>query len=156
MRLAARLARGKPSGEPWDFLQPSDQKLAVWLDRIRKTDCVIGAPPCTAFSRRQGLNPNKVSKNLVATIIQEGLLHLHAMPTIYSEQLKGGRHVLHEHPATAASWQNPRMQQLLQYARVQTTVCEQCEYRLTTADGAGNQALAKRPTRFAPSSTPRL
>ena len=76
---ALDLRSRKPSGEPWDFTRPADRKLALWLVRTRKPTWVIGAPPCTAFSRLQGLNFHRMPKSKVDAILKEGRLHLHFM-----------------------------------------------------------------------------
>ena len=149
---ALDLRTKKPSGEAWDFTKPADRRLALWLVRTRRPTWVIGAPPCTAFSTMNAINFARMSKERVAEILKMGRLHLHFMLTIYNEQLKAGRHFLHEHPQSASSWSDPLMVQLLQHPRVHSVVAHQCAYGLTTPDGHGKPALAKKPTRFASSS----
>ena len=38
----------KPDGEPWDFTQAKDRRLAMRLVREQKPTWIIAAPPCTA------------------------------------------------------------------------------------------------------------
>ena len=80
----------------------------------------------------------------------------HSYNTIYAEQLRHERHVLHEQPNGARSWSEPLMQRLLQHPRVNTVVAHQCEFGLVTPDINGQPMAAKKPTRFASSSLPML
>ena len=58
----------------------------------------------------------------------EAVEHLHFVMGIYKMQLDGGRHFLHEHPATASSWSDPWVVKMLQHPRVSALVSHQCEY----------------------------
>ena len=74
---------------------------------------------------------------------------------VYTEQLKGGRHFLHEHPASATSWGEPCMQRLLRTRGVSEVVADQCRFGLAAKGPGGGYGPARKPTRFL-SSAPRV
>ena len=63
---------------------------------------------------------------------KEGLDHLIFCCRLYKYQVKHGRHFLHEHPASAASWKADCVQEIMTMPGVGVTVGDQCEYGLTT------------------------
>lgn len=75
------------------------------------------------------------------------------MIAIYKMQLAAGRHFVHEHPEGATSWQDSWMVDLLNDKRVHRTVADQCMYGLVTWTADGTWMAAKKPTRFATSSS---
>ena len=98
----------KPDGSHWDFEKPEDRKLAVHLVQTQKPRWLNGSPPCTSFSRLNvGLNFPRMDPKRVSEIKRQGVMHLHFVISLYRMQLRDGRHVLHEHPAGATSWQDP-------------------------------------------------
>ena len=115
-------------------------------------DWPIGSPPCTAFSLWQQLNFQKMTNEKVQRILMEGRLHLQFMVSLYYEQLRGGRHFLHEHPQGATSWREPCMQALLAHSRVGSVVAHQCRFGQMSPDREGKMLLVKKPTRFASTS----
>ena len=74
---------------------------------------------------------------------------------IYELQLAEGRHFLHEHPDSAASWQVPRMVALRRRQGVGEVVAHLCQYGLVTPGPDGRPKPAQKPTRFL-SSAPEL
>ena len=82
-------------------------------------------------------------------MIDEGRLHLESMlKKIHQIILSSGRYFLHEHPATAASWQGPGMQDLMCNYDVYGTVPHQCEYGVTSSIPGGTPKPALTPTRW--------
>jgi hypothetical protein len=71
---------------------------------------------------------------------------------IYNLQVAAGRHFLHEHPATAASWQKPAMKELMAHPKVSSVVTHLCMYGHTTRTRKGTMAPVKKATRFASSA----
>ena len=119
----------KPNGQFWDFGKAVDRREAEEYVREHKPTWLIGSPPCTAFSILNfGMNYPKMDPEVVRAKIKEGRMHLRFMLHLYKIQLDGGRHFLHEHPATARSWQDDQMVKMLRHPRVGTTVSDQCEY----------------------------
>ena len=107
------LRTSKPSGVPWDFCKKSDRMEALKYVKDKKPTWIIGSPPCTAFSRLQGLNFPKMNPERVAQIMKAAKAHLHFVISLYHIQIAEGRHFLHEHPQGATSWRDPRMVRLL-------------------------------------------
>ena len=123
----------RPDGKPWDFRLLKHRRDARRMVRQLRPTWVIGSPPCTAWSIWNfGINYKKMDAQAVQAQLDEGRLHLEFMSTIYREQLKGGRHFLHEHPASALSWHEECIQQLMRDPRVHEVKCDQCQFGLTT------------------------
>ena len=98
------LRTSKPNGEPWDFSRRSDRKMALQYVHDHKPTWIVGSPPCTAFSRLQGLNFPKMDPAKVEAMLKEARRHLHFVISLYQIQLAHKRHFLHEHPVGATSW----------------------------------------------------
>ena len=96
----------KGDGTPWDFSKTSDRKEAVNYIKEKRPTWIVGSPPCTAFSRLQGLNFRKMPPERVKAILREGRRHLHFVISLYKLQLDACRHFLHEHPHGASSWRD--------------------------------------------------
>ena len=100
----------------------------------------------------QAMNHKKMDPERVDVLRKEAVQHLHFVVGLYKLQLEGGRHFLHEHPATASSWQDTWMEKLMQHKGVATVVSDQCEYGLLTPGPDGQPTPAKKPTRWMSSS----
>ena len=126
--------------------------MALQYVREKKPTWIIGSPPCTAFSRLQGLNFPKMDPLKVEQILKEARRHLHFVISLYHIQLAHKRHFLHEHPVGAASWKDPFMEKLLKHPSVGTSVADQCMYGLKTPGPNGDMVEAQKPTKWASSS----
>ena len=144
----------RSDGTPWDFSKKEHRHDARRMLASEKPDWVIGSPPCTAFSIwNVGINFKKMDPTKVAAMIQEGRSHLQFCAELYRKQLKGGRHFLHEHPATAVSWREPCIDSLMRDPKMFSVVCDQCQFGLTTlSEDRKSRELAMKPTRFLTSS----
>ena len=110
---------------------------------------VIGSPPCTAWSSwNWHLNYKKLPATKVKEMVAEGRLHLEFMIQMYRIQLEACRFFLHEHPSTAASWDEEHMSQLCSDPRVLSVTSHQCEFGLTTPGPDGQPMPALKPTRW--------
>ena len=90
---------------------------------------VIGSPPCTAFCAWTAkMNVRKMPKDKVAAIIREGQLHLNFMIRLYKRQLARGKYFIHEHPASAVSWDEREMVKLMAYQNMILTQADQYMY----------------------------
>ena len=119
----------RPDGTHWDFTKIRHRKDARRMVRELKPNWIIGSPHCTAFSRWNiGINYKKMSPTDVFKMLSEGRLHLLFMASIYREQLRCGRHFLHEHPASAMSWREECIDDLRKDSRVHEVVCDQCQF----------------------------
>ena len=146
------LRTSKPNGAAWDFSRRGDRREALQYVKDKKPTWIIGSPPCTAFSRLQGLNFPKMDPVKVERMLKEARRHLHFVISLYQLQLADNRHFLHEHPVGATSWKDPYMERILKHPKVGVTVADQCMYGLTTAGPDGQPMAAQKPTKWASSS----
>eukprot|EP00969_Alexandrium_andersonii_P218117 9633542-Alexandrium_andersonii.AAC.1 len=65
-----------------------------------------------------------------------------------------GAHFLHEHPASAASWDTAEMQKLLTRPGVDSGIGHMCRFGMKTEppDGGAGRLLVRKPTRWASSA----
>ena len=111
--LCVDLCTKRPDGYHWDLSRAEDQ---VWLEQIissQRPFLLTGSPPCAQFSRINQLNRGRVSKEVWEWRQAQGRRLLHVAIKSYWQQLHAGRYFLHEHPAFASSWNDPKMQQLV-------------------------------------------
>eukprot|EP00972_Heterocapsa_arctica_P030953 4551549-Heterocapsa_arctica.AAC.1 len=66
-----------------------------------------------------------------AIMMRRARTHLDVCLKLYHIQLKAGRYFLHEHPATATSWQDPEVIKCMQQVGVDTAVMHACQYGMT-------------------------
>ena len=143
----------KPNGEAWNFNSKADRLEALEIINRTKPRWIICSPPCTAFSIwNESMNYRKMDPEEVKRRKQEGRMHLHFALSICKLQLDQGRHFLFEHPATASTWKDPVMLNILGLPGVNVSVSDQCMTGLTTKGPDGIQMPAKKSTRWASSS----
>jgi hypothetical protein len=139
------------AGVRWDFAKPQDRKRAWERIRAEEPFLIIGSPPCTMFSTLQNLNAKKGDAEWEERRRAAEVLLVFAA-AVYKLQVLAGRHFLHEHPASATSWDHPAITQLRARPGVGAVVAHQCAFGLRTSTQDGDSALAKKPTRFMSSS----
>ena len=105
---------------------------------------LIGSPMCTAFSSWQRINDKIRDPETCASEKRRALVHLSFCVDLYKEQMKNNRYFVHEHPASATSWQSEVMESLSRQPGVLKVTCDQCQYGM--ADPDGNPI--KKPTSF--------
>ena len=71
--------------------------------------------------------------------------HLKFMCQIYEEQSIRGAWLLHEHPATASSWKERCILDVMKMPEVSTVVGDQCRFGLTTHIRGKEMAAGKNP-----------
>ena len=148
--------RADRNGRKWNFLLAADREMAKRMIQEEKPYLVIGSPPCTSFCAfNRKWNYRRMDPERVRQAIHEGNVLFKFALEIYELQMSEGRHFLHEHPASASSWQVPRMKSLRQHPGVGETVAHLCQYGLTTSGTRGGRVPAQKPTRFL-SSAPEL
>jgi hypothetical protein len=142
-------------GVRWDFLRASDRARAREAILREQPVLVVGSPPCTAFcSFNERLNYRRMQPETVRRKKAEAKVLLGFAMEIYELQLKAGRHFLHEHPASASSWSEPRMMALMKRRGVGGVVAHMCQFGMETRSGSGSLPALK-PTRFL-SSAPEI
>ena len=114
---------------------------------------LIGSPPCTDFSLwNANLNHGKLDAEEVARRRKLARLHLAFVVKLYRKQLARGAHFLHEHPASATSWEEPCMQELLGQPGVSTVVGHMCRQGMRRLSPDGRMLPVRKPTRWASSA----
>ncbi len=100
-------------GRPWDFDDPQQRQKA--RDRLRSDQpfVLIGSPMCTAFCRLQAINFAKMHPDRVRAILARARMHLNFVCSLYEEQVRAGRHFIHEHPTMATSWEEPAVKRVM-------------------------------------------
>ena len=86
-------------------------------------------------------------------MIVEWCEHSRRMAWMYKRQLTNGKFFLHEHPATAISWDEKPIKDLLMHQAVTSVVADQCQYGLTTKGKNGHPMPAMKPMRLMTNST---
>ena len=94
----------------WDLSIKENQDHVRNYVRTRKPLLVIGSPMCTMFSILQNLSEWSQGK---AKKLRAAKKHMRFCIEIYEEQLREGRLFLHEHPASATSWEMEEVKQLM-------------------------------------------
>ena len=136
------------TGESWDFLKAEDRRRC-WR-RLRQEDpwVVIGSPPCTAFSRLQGLSKNRADPEKRRRKMTEAKVLLNFALAVYAWQMQRGRYFAHEHPATATSWSLPEVEAISSARGVSCIVNDACMFGLTAIGRDGREGPARKPTRW--------
>ena len=67
--------------------------------------------------------------------------------SLYREQMRAGRNFVHEHPKTAASWENAHIKALWNDPRTVLAEADLCQFGLRSKDKEG-EGYAKKPTTF--------
>ena len=143
----------RADGQHWDFSLLSHRRECRQRLQEQDPDWLIGAPPCSPFSRLNwNTNFKKMNEHDVQRYVAVGRLHVSFAVQCYRDQLRRGKFFLHEHPAAAESWKEGNMKKLLQLPCVASVVSDQCMFNSLTVDSDGNQGLARKPTRFVSNS----
>ena len=89
------------------------------------------------------LNWDKMDPEVVEERRRMARVHLEFCAKLYKIQQESGRYFLHEHPRSAASWQEETMKKMCQSEGVLTVDADQCMFGLTTEgpDGAGRAQM---------------
>lgn len=100
------------TGEPWDLANPKVQSRVKKMVMEGKPMFVIGSPPCTALSQMQNINKGRRDPKVVQKEVDEAKRHVRFCIELYKIQVRSGRFFVHEHPATAKSWEMAEMVEL--------------------------------------------
>ena len=135
------------SGEPWDLSKVHVQNRVRQLVRTTQPYCIIGSPPCTAFSPLQNISKFKRDPNIVKEELRQAKAHVRFCIEIYLMQVRGHRHFVHEHPERSRAWQLPEMKELLLRPEVGSVILHMCAFGMTSTDEMGT-APVKKATRI--------
>ena len=99
---------------------------------------------CSAFSQIQTLNKGRMGQDKYEDMIRKATVHLEFCAKLYKIQMDRGRYFLHEHPASAKSWENDMMSRLSKDQRVYTIIGDMCRFKMTQQDEYGTGLVKKR------------
>ena len=138
-----------PEGLPWDFSQPARRAEARKLVQEQKPLLLIGSPMCTRFSMLQNLNPSRKETAEWRGGYRRAVSHIRFVFELYDLQVQGGRYFLHEHPASATSWQLPEVVAFcLRYPHLYAVTGAMCQWGMTSRDPAGEVNPLRKLTRW--------
>ena len=129
----------------WDLGREADQVNAQKPLSDEKPYLLIFCPMCLAFSQLQALN---TKPERLAELLEQGRRHLEFECSLAESQIERGGRVLFEHPWTATSWNEPCLRKLLANDGMRRVRCDQCQFGMTSVDGAGNVGAAQKATGF--------
>ena len=114
---------------------------------------VLGAPPCTVFSSMQNINQKHHGTPEWQSKYEEGLSLLQFSVEVYWDQVARGKFFLHEHPATASSWDLQMIKELAEHPGVLTVTGDMCRWGMHLSEESHNQGteqsvLVKKPTKW--------
>ena len=77
------------------------------------------------------MNYPKMDPARVKALMAEGRTHLEFVARLYRRQLANAKDFLHEQPATAWSWDEKCITDLIAHSDVRLVVADECQYGLT-------------------------
>ena len=134
-RWALDITTKDDDGREWDFNQLEMRNRAIRKVLQDKPLLFIGSPMCTAISQFNSINYCRMDPLEVQWRMEHGRRHLEFCTPLYNLQWEAGRYFLHEHPASASSWQESCAQRMLNKHGVMKVVGDQCRYGLVATDG---------------------
>jgi len=144
------------NGRSWNFTRRDHRDKVRKIIQQMQPYVVIGSPPCTEWTRlNRNINHPRMHPEEVRRRMWEARVHMEFVAQIYKDQLRAGRHFLHEHPASADSWKEPQMRWLGGRPEVESIVSHMCRFGMTARDRDGEVNLVYKPTRWL-SSAPEI
>ena len=137
--------------KPWDLSKTDVQERVRRLVRTTKPYCVVGSPPCTAFSPLQEISRAKRDPKEMEKQLRRAKAHVRFCLEIYRIQLEEQRHFVHEHPERSRAWQMPEVIEFLMRPEVGSVICHMCAFGMTSEDKKG-RGLVQKATRIMSSS----
>ena len=114
---------------------------------------VLAAPPCTVFSSMQNTNQKHHGTPEWEKKCEDGLTLLQFSVDVCWDQISRGKFFLHEHPATASSWDLPMIRELAEHLGVTIVTGDMCRWGMHLTEERENQGtdqsvLVKKPTKW--------
>ncbi|MCP2505128.1 MAG: hypothetical protein NLN65_07530, partial [Candidatus Poseidoniaceae archaeon] len=134
-------------GKPWDFSVKAKRDKAMDKVLSKEALLIIGSPLCTSFSQLQNWNYQNMKPEKRDKMMREGKQHLEFCMLLYQLQHENGMYFLHEHPYTATSWKNAKVQELLNTEGIECVQGHMCCFGMFQETSEGTQ-LVKKPTGF--------
>ena len=129
-------------GKHWDCNQMEMRNRAVRRVLTDQPLFLIGSPMCIAFSAMNRINYSRMDKAEVEAKMAYGRSHLEFCAKLYAIQWKAGRYFLHEHPASASSWEEECIKKILKAEGVEKVIGDQCQYGAEVISGVVNYTIA--------------
>ena len=126
--FAFDITNANDKGEPWNFDLEEKRNEAIAIVEEQKPMILIGSPICTPYTTLQALSKHKRSQKDIDEMMAKAKVHMEFVCYLYKLQLEGGRYFLHEHPATATSWELPCIKEILYKDGVDIVHGNQCQY----------------------------
>ena len=113
---------------------------------------VIAAPPCTVFSAMQNINQEAGTPEWEKKY-EDALALLQFSVDVCWDQISRGKFFLHEHPATASSWDLPMIRELAEHPGVSIVTGDMCRWGMHLLEeketqGTDQPVLVKKPTKW--------
>ncbi len=134
-------------GTPWDFSKAERRNAAIRKVIEEQPLFVVGSPMCDPWSIMQNANKHKWTEEEWKQRLEAARVHLEFMCKVYKIQAANKRYYVHEHPATAASWQEKCVIETQRSTKGVMVMADMCRFGMVT-QGPGGTGLAMKPTRF--------
>ena len=113
----------------------------------------IAAPPCKVFSSMQNINQKHHGTPQWEKKYEDALALLQFSVDVYWDQISRGEFFLHEHPATASSWNLPVIRELTEHPGVSIVTGDMCRWGMHLLEERENQGtdqavLVKKHTKW--------
>ena len=133
----------------WDFTLKRHREAAMAYMKRVKPNLLIGSPECTMCSALQAIS-KKAWNSYRDERLVEAKQHIDFVISLYEGQIRGGRWFLHEHSASASSWDLDGTRGLAIRTGVVIQIADQCMCGLRTWSGNINKktALARKGMTF--------
>ena len=133
--LAMDLTTCDEFGNPWDFNVEAMRAKAKNIIKSRAALLLIVSPMCSAFSRLQAFNAERLGPQKMKEMLDYGIKHLTFALDLCEIQRRNGLYFLLEHPSGASSWHTSPMQRMLKRDGVKTYDGDLCCYNLKQVVG---------------------
>ena len=121
----------------WDFNRKHCRDKALEIVNDQKPLFLMLSPECTPYSNIQNLHMRTpAGKAKVDEARRRGDVHLVFCATPAHKRIEGGRYFVYEHPKSAASWKNPRIEKFASTPGVMRTEPGQCKSGVKPEDSA--------------------
>ena len=136
------------TGQPYDFSKHECREKARKLIHETKPLLLIGSSMCTWLSVRQNLNKKHMSKEDWQRAYNNAVEHIKFVFELYNTQVQSGRYFLHEHVASATSWNLPVVTEFCaRYPHAYVVTMDMCQFGMTTPNRKGEPTPVKKPNR---------
>ena len=97
----------------YEFTKFSDRQRARREIGLGQPFLLITSPECKWWSSIVNMSYGKMDQRDIGTSMVKARIHLEFVAQLHLQQVRGGRHLLSEHPASASSWRDPSVQKVL-------------------------------------------